>query len=171
MRSRRHASRGYSLSELLTVIAIIAIASLVTIPQFITYQRNGLIKSSMRNFVNDVRYARQYAVSKHDITRISFDTGTTSRNYVISRWNSTTSTWQTVRGNQQLERSVYFDSTTFTDLDSDGQKDIVFDPNGTVRVGSGFSADVVIRTAWKLAIPAYTVHISAAGFVKADKAS
>src|ERR1051325_8931295 len=72
MRSRRHGSRGYSLTELLTVIAIIAIASLVTIPQFITYQRNSLLKSSMRNFINDVRYARQLAVSKHDITRISF---------------------------------------------------------------------------------------------------
>lgn len=71
MKSDRNASRGYSLAELLVVVAMIGVISLVTVPQFMKMFRSAKVKSSLRQFTGDVRASRARAVSKHRPVRVS----------------------------------------------------------------------------------------------------
>ena len=61
MRKKGCTQAGYSLTEMLTVIAIIGMLALVMVPNFISFYNSNKMKSSMRNFTTDLRSARQLA--------------------------------------------------------------------------------------------------------------
>src|SRR5579859_5323763 len=114
MRNRRQS--GYSLPEMLTVVAIIGTLALVTIPAFMTYMQSNKMKSSLRQFTGDLRAARQRSISQGQQVLLTFGTGSSARTYDIYQgdrpFNSTT--WvksglpvalQTTR---TLDKVVYF---------------------------------------------------------------
>ncbi len=68
---------GYSMTELLVVVAIIGIFSLITVPQFMSIYRSSVVKGSMRDYTSLMRKARQLAVTRNERTRIQFLVGTT----------------------------------------------------------------------------------------------
>lgn len=71
-RSKR-SSRGYSIVELLTVLAIVAIMSAIAIPQMIGQRR--LIRSNAlaREIAVQMRYARQLAMSQRQAFTFQYD--------------------------------------------------------------------------------------------------
>src|SRR5512132_2739828 len=100
---------GYSLVEILVVVAIIGVISLVTVPNFIAMQHSGKLKTSLRSFVSDIRGARQRAVTRHVKTKVSFVTGTatTARQYTVAEFNQATSTWTQIGQAKNLEEACY----------------------------------------------------------------
>jgi len=60
----------------IVVVAIIGIISLVSVPNFISMQRSGKLKASLREFTSDIRRMRQRAVTRHLRTTLSFTAGT-----------------------------------------------------------------------------------------------
>src|SRR5436309_322557 len=64
MRSDRR-QQGYSLVEMLVVLAIIGLMSVITIPQFINYQQSMKLKSALRVLNNDLINARQLAITRY----------------------------------------------------------------------------------------------------------
>jgi len=99
MRTRKSPHQaGYSLAELLTVVAIVGILALVTVPNFMTYMQSNKMKVALRNFTSDMRTMRQMSISQGLQTRITFTPGATntpaSRAYDFwlgnSNFNSTT---------------------------------------------------------------------------------
>ncbi len=161
---------GYSLVEILVVIGMIGVISLVTIPNFIAMQHSGKLKSSMRNFVSDVRAMRQRAVTRNRQTKVSFSTGTatTAREYFMSEFDPAAGTWNQIGPKKGLEEACYIVSqTNLTDVDSDGTVDIVFRGNGTPVLPAGqFTATTVLKTDWKIPTAQYTVTITFSGAVK-----
>ena len=135
--SPRPSQRGYSLAEMLVVVAIIGILSLVTVPSFLAMYQSGRIKAAARTMTSDVRTARQMAITNYTRVKISFNTGTNVHHYEMYREQrdrlTNTSTWTFVRRGD-LSSVLYVNSTTFQDAitGDDGLKDIVFLPNGTV---------------------------------------
>ena len=81
MQSDRTAMRGYTLIEILVVVAIIGIMSLVTVPQFVSYQQSSALKGAMRNFNADLRNCRQLAVARYVQVRMEFATPNSYRFY------------------------------------------------------------------------------------------
>src|SRR5437660_12444086 len=79
-------SRGYTLTELLVVVAIIAMLSLVTVPAFINFSRTNSIQSALRGFTADLRNCRQRAISRNSRVLLEIDSSTT-----YSFWESTDS--------------------------------------------------------------------------------
>jgi type II secretory pathway pseudopilin PulG len=152
MRPKIAAMRGYSLAEALIVMAIIGLISLVSIPNFISMYRSMKIKTAVRQLANDLRGARQEAVSRYRPVMVSFGTTAADRySYWIYLWNpSTTPPQWEQRKAGQLEpetslanRRVFFGVIGFPDLSgpsvppaapaADGKPDIIFEPNGSVR--------------------------------------
>ncbi len=162
--------QGYSLVELLVVLAIIGVVSLVTVPNFMAMARSGRIKTSLRDFASALRTARERSVTRYMPYKVTFQTGTeqTARRYQILRLNG--ATWEpdpTLPSNRLLEETCYFASqTNFTDVDGDGLVDIIFDPNGTPRLGTNTGGSVVLKTNWKIPVPQYRVDLNRAGAVK-----
>jgi prepilin-type N-terminal cleavage/methylation domain-containing protein len=174
-------SKGYSLAELLVVVAIIGTLSLVTVPAFMTYQRGLKLKTSMRQFAADVRQARQRAITEHHPTMISFRTGTTAR--VYRDFDGTVQSDGTVvyaqRGSDKtLEQTVYFlpstDSCLFTDgvnspSSTSGWNDVIFQMNGTVTVPASCQAGkVFIKTDANVGRQRFTFEVSQVGRVIAQ---
>lgn len=169
--------RGYSIVEMLVVIAIIGILALVTVPNFINMMRSAEIKSSMRQFMSDLRSARQIAITKNRITKVSFEVGPNSRTYrIFESPNQPAPVWTPVPpAVRTLEDSIHFEATTFTNAtfngvaDADTALDIVFRPNGTVdplptETENGNSVTKVsLRTDWKIPINQYDIYLSSTG--------
>src|SRR5258708_5717217 len=125
MNARRRASRrreaGYSLPEMLTVLAIIGALALVSIPAFINFYRSNKVKTAMRTFTSDLRGARALAIQKGHEVKISYNTGAGQRTYNLyeapiaigvvpnASWTPLTGTGSSpARPAKMLDNAVYF---------------------------------------------------------------
>jgi prepilin-type N-terminal cleavage/methylation domain-containing protein len=134
----RATESGYSLVEMLVVLAIVGVLSLVTVPQFMTFYKQNKMRTAVRQFTSDIRGARQRAITLNAPTAISFTPGATPAGggvrgrYAIYTLNG--GTWTMVGGYKNLDQAVYFINSDFP-VDSglaDNMQDVVFLPNGTV---------------------------------------
>lgn len=139
-RSGARSRQGYSLVELLVVVAMIGMFSLVTVPQFMTFLQQGKIRASVRQFNGNLRAARARAITRNVKTAVSFAPGLTpaaglkSGQYAIFDFNAGANTWDLVGHWYRLEEPVYFlasnfDADTATD---DTLHDVIFLPTGVV---------------------------------------
>ena len=143
MMNRLRSSRGYSLTELLVVMAIIGIMSLITVPAFINYFQSAKMKASMRQFTNDVRSSRQRAITQNHPTMISFLPGASGANAYRDFDGTVGGATYTQRGDdKKLDKDVWFATSSSTCVFDDvvtapaatnGWNDIIFLPNGTVQ--------------------------------------
>jgi prepilin-type N-terminal cleavage/methylation domain-containing protein len=193
MNARCHVARrreaGYSLPELLTVIAIIGVLALVTVPSFINFFQSSKVKTTMRNFTTDLRKMRALAISQNLETKLSYATGANARTYTLYVGNSAMGTpsaqaWTRLdlttpklgAGTKTLDTVVNFPANsgstpqTFDDIDNSGDIDVVFYPDGRVLMpaASKILGTITIQTPLtKVTVPKYQIDISPAGRVLA----
>ncbi len=183
MFKRRHSlARGYSLMELLVVVAIIGTMSLVSVPAFMKFYWSNKMKTSLRQFTSEVRSARQRAITQNHPTMLSYEIGTTRRQF--QSYNGTvqsdgTVQWAVVTGPMKImEDIVYFarpaDCLFANDIemaDTPGWNDIIFRPNGTIQNVPGppcAAGKVTLRTDYKVPRPSVTVDLFNTGRIKAN---
>jgi prepilin-type N-terminal cleavage/methylation domain-containing protein len=169
----RRSSRGFSLAEMLVVVAIIGMLSLISVPAFINFRASNTFRSALRVFIDDVRFARQYSITHSLDVRIDLDaTGstTTSKNYAFYSSPDNGTTWNVLtipgaNGNvKTLPQQVWIDSTT--SLPVGGTKpQIVYHPNGSVTLTAGAATgQVVLASTWtRMAFDRYTIVLSPSG--------
>ncbi|SRR5258708_6887249 len=187
-RVRPGGQKGYSLPELITVVAIIGVLSLVTIPAFMSYYQSSKVKLSMRNLATDLRKMRGLAITRGVQTKLSYNTGSNARTYQLyygSSGNPTvTQTWKLLSaGNmgadtKSLDSIVNFPANspttlqTFTDVDGDGQLDVIFLPSGgvvlpTTNPALQFGSITIKTPLTKVTVQQYQIDISPVGRVLA----
>ena len=170
--THRQAELGFSLVEALVVVAIIGMISLVSVPQFISLYRSSVFKSALRQFLTDVRGARQRAVSFSHRTMVSFDTGSTAHTYTIYDGAVDPGTgnmiWTAVGAPHRLNETAYVRSTTFDNFDGDNPPtmDIVFEANGTIANSPAATGDVVLATDANIPVSSYRIQFSPPGQMK-----
>ena len=86
-------SRGFSLVELLVVIALISIVTAFAVPAWQNYRTNTDLKTAAREIMADIANAKQRAVAENlDVYRVTFNVGGNS--YALTRTDGvTTGTW------------------------------------------------------------------------------
>lgn len=172
--------RGYSLAELLTVVAIVGIMSLVLVPQFVSYQQTAKLKGGLRTFSSDIRNCRQVAISRYVQVRIEL---TSSRRYTFTYRTSPSGTWNafpvsvltspgmpiaTAGGPsyRDLPEPVTILSNTFGDLDANSKSDILFNIDGTITNPdpSIIGGTVTLKTPWtKLPADRMIINVTGSG--------
>lgn len=186
MNRKRTSEAGYSLPEMLTVVAIIGVLALVAVPAFMTFYQSNKVKTSVRNFMGDIRSVRQLSITTDREAKLSFHTGATgTRAYSILQGNAAynATTWTSVPNRpatKYLDDVVYFPSNTastpqtFTDVDGDGTIDIICFPDGRVSMPTDqngtvlTSAVITLKTDQKVYQPKWTVTVSPTGRVSAQ---
>lgn len=183
MRSRlKQKSSGFSLIEMLVVIAIIGVLSLISVPAFMNFRRSNDFKTAMRNFTTDLRNARAASIANSFDVRCDVQLGDTTLpvaqrgkqySFFFSRDNGTTWTPLQLRGTggpngntKQFAFSVWADSQTgLPDVDANGNPDVVFHPNGAMTFTAGTAAaTLVLATDWKnISYDRYTITFSPSG--------
>jgi prepilin-type N-terminal cleavage/methylation domain-containing protein len=170
----RNRQRGYTITELLVVVAIIALMSLFAVPQFASMYRSSVAKASLRDFTGALRKARQIAATQSERTRVRYTTGTGGRSFQIERGgtNLASPTWTVVQPVRSLDANSYFDTSSTTPLNGT-MREIDFLPNGSAvddvtgtmpSTLTSTNNTVIIRNKWKrLTYNQYTVAIGASG--------
>jgi type II secretion system protein H len=183
MRSElKRSESGFSLTEMLVVIAIIGVLSLISVPAFINMKNQNTFRADLRNFTHDLRAARQYAISQTVDVRIELEVpgnSLTSNRYRFYSSNDRGATWTalTIAGGhgitpgtpgniKTLDGPVWFQSTgSLPDIGADSKPDIIYHPNGSMDlVANAPSAQIVMRTIWKkVAFDTFTIGMSSSG--------
>lgn len=192
MKVQQRHQAGYTLVEMLTVVAIVGVLALVTVPAFITFYQSNKMKTSMRNFTSDLRSVRQYAITRGRQTALSYATGTNARTYDYYlgdkalnsvSWTNITNT--AALATRVLDNVVYFPTNgastpqTFTDVldcstppcvaGTDGRIDVIFFPDGRVQLPSGVTVgQITIMTDMKIPKSQYTINVTPSGRVQAQ---
>lgn len=163
LRPGRVSERGFSLIEIIVVVAIVGVIVGVSIPNFVSFSRSNKLKTSMRQFTGDIRSARQRAVTRSERMMISFQVGPDARTYQIFRRSG--STWEPVGEAKTLDESVNIESTTFTDQNSDSVPDVLLAANGTVQnVPLGTTGNIVLKSRYTdLPRPQFTINLRTPG--------
>lgn len=169
---------------MLTVVAIIGILALVSVPNFITYYQSNKMKASMRNFTTDLRTVRQLAITQGVQTRITFTPSDTNapaaRMYnfwqgdsafgLTPKWTQLTQNDPTkkalIKGyTRRLEDTVYFPKTGQTFDSTGGVYSVIFYPDGRVAMPGRTTASIVVKTDLRVPKPQYTIDLSPSGRV------
>jgi len=100
----RHA--GYSLVEVLLVVALIGVISAITIPMTANTIAGFRISGDSRSVANDVALAKMRASSI--FTKVRFRIDFAPRTYHLETWDKTTSKWTTDGGTTTLSSAVSF---------------------------------------------------------------
>lgn len=79
MRLRKN--KGFSLIELIIVIAILAIVLAIAAPNFMAYRDNSNLKEATRDISSDIQLYKQRAVSENKQYRMVFNVG--GNNYTV----------------------------------------------------------------------------------------
>ena len=174
MREARSSQRGYSLTEMLTVVAIIGIMSLIVVPNFVQYYRSIKLKTGMRRLANDLRAARQRAVTRNAMVMISYTPDVNPAVYTTYQSIDAGANWTQVGNTVQLDGPIYLKDSTTATLKladaylSDGKTDAVFKSDGTPVLPAGDTAgSILVKSKDKVAINTYTIDISATGKISA----
>jgi len=184
MHTRKSCQTGFSLVEMLTVVAIIGIMALITVPNFITFYKSNKMKVAMRNFTSDLRTMRQMSISQGVQTRITFTPAATNspssraydfwlgnRNFNTTTWTPLTQSDPTQKAlskgyTRHVEDIIYFPNSGQTFPAVGGVYSIVFYPDGHVGMPAlATTASVVIKTDMKIPKPLYTIDVSPSGRV------
>jgi prepilin-type N-terminal cleavage/methylation domain-containing protein len=178
-------SRGYSVMEMLVVVAIIGILSLVTIPSFINFQRRNQVRSALRSFTADLRGFRQHAITKNAYVRVQFRS---EREYEVFQSRDFGQTWRPLnlgspvndaggterdrgRNVRTLPETLRFSANTYNDSDSpvDQMPDVDFHPDGTAgdyNGGAVTAGKITLRTDWADILNQVVVDMSTTGQIK-----
>jgi len=172
-KSYRSTERGFSLAEMLVVVAIIGTMTLVLVPNFISMYNSSRFKASARTLASSLRNARQQAIAGNTRTKLSFAvTGTEPRSFIVQIQErdiqAGTTSWRTVRSGD-LGKSFRFSGTGFLDIATGdgGLRDVIFLPNGTIENLPGAEANryIEISTTIKVPKPQYRLNFMPSGNV------
>ncbi|HYI10793.1 MAG TPA: GspH/FimT family pseudopilin [Thermoanaerobaculia bacterium] len=174
-KDRRNAQSGYSLTELLTIVGMIGVVTLITIPAIRQLMPQYQIRAAASEAAAALRFARQKAISTRTPWKVSFDPNNDMYSYamlnaqnadmsVAANWTSISRDTLKVAGtNDPWIRTAAVDVQTtggnsFKDVDcpSDGVVDIIFLRNGEIsnkaKCGDPATAVLTFATAPSIVI-------------------
>ena len=130
---------GFTLLEMLTVLAIVGIFVLIAIPALKGYNQSTGIRASAKQIAGDLWLARQKAITTSTPHSIRFESGESSYTLFSDDGggnpancaNGTLDSGETVIRTRRLSREC-----AFSDVNLDPANSVIFEPRGMLRTGT-----------------------------------
>lgn len=139
-KARAHRHAGFSLIELVTVIAIIGILMLVATPNFLAFRKNSELTTAINSLSSSLSMARTEAIRRSNSTRVA----PAAAGGWADGWKATVVSDSTAL-DQQQPIATYADDVT---ISSNGFPDagVTFNGDGYPAPGSGALPFVIVMT-------------------------
>lgn len=131
-----HCARGFTLVELMIIIAILTILVGFGIPAYVSWMPDINLGSAIRNIKSDVELAKSTAIRENISCALVFDTSTDPDSYTVFRDNGTTNLVQdggeTVLKTVDMPKNVTMLDVVADDFDdnADGKPAVGFNSRG-----------------------------------------
>ncbi|HYC58247.1 MAG TPA: GspH/FimT family pseudopilin [Thermoanaerobaculia bacterium] len=159
---RRANQRGYSLPELLTVVAIMGILSLITLPAFNKLMPQYRIRSAASEIAASLRMLRSQAVSTRNQFRMTLDPA--NERYTMAQQNAA-GTWIPIleTGRPTPNGDIRWKNLNRVDLMGGAVYTVILTRNGTPSAATSVILGVDNTS---VAFNRYTVEVQGSGNVK-----
>ena len=152
--------RGFSLMELMVVLILMGIVLRYVVPAFSHYRLTLVASRTKSQLVEDLRAARQKAITRHAPVIIAFGNGVTTTNLTSYSVHTdtngdklvTTGEWV---ANETLPRDSKLSKVSLTPTDT-----LIFDTSGTLKMGCT-GGKIMIKTGTH----SDTLAVSVAGII------
>lgn len=142
-------ANGFTLIELIIVIAITGILMAIAYPSFSQWQKNAQYKEAARQLASAMSEAKSLAIAQNLEHELAFDL--VGNNYMLRQGNRATSTlpfssnpgdWTIIYGNRQMSNPIAISAMSNCSENTANNFRFQFFPNGTVRVNGSASIDL-----------------------------
>jgi len=157
MKTSRFKKEGFSLLELLIVLAIMAIISAIAAPNFMNYLAERRLNGAARQVMSDLMSARMKAVSLNQRVKVFFF----GDNHAYRIWNDADGDGTVaVNEGENIAKDIYPD---YYDVTFSKSADPIFHPRGTASVMA-----TVTLTSSRITGVSKCVTVASTGRVKID---
>jgi len=129
--------KGFSLVEVMIVVALIGIVATIAVPNFQNYIRNRNLKTAVQEISSEFFVTRERALSESTTYRLVFDVGN-NRYTTEEETPSGSGTW-TVRQTKQVAASAAANDGIVIDAANTTATSFTFQPRGTISMGGTVS--------------------------------
>ena len=123
-------SKGFSLVELLIVMALIAIIGAIAVPNFTKMRDNSNLREAAREISGDIQLYKQQAVAENRRYQMVFDVD--NNEYTVQR--ETASGWENVIANKKV--GAGYDAIKIIGNPTFASDTITFQTRGTTNAGT-----------------------------------